>query len=175
MGRVVSPAARAVVRRGHGESARFPDAQKCRPAAWGQAGGLQLWAARTGRGCGRAHALGTHQGRSSGDEGGGGPSLCSPWPHQAWPQLPAEAPTVRPRKGLKLILVPEASAGDPPCTRPRGLSRSRCLCVLSPSSLICYFSLNTPTPIISGILGNNSPSPNETCIIGRLPSWPSGD
>jgi hypothetical protein len=44
------------------------------------------------------------------------------------------------------------------------------LCVLSQELLICYFSLNTTHPIISVILGNNNPSRNETCIIGRLQS-----
>lgn len=34
-------------------------------------------------------------------------------------------------------------------------------------TLICYFLLNTPTPIISVILCNNRPYPNETCIMRR--------
>lgn len=38
-----------------------------------------------------------------------------------------------------------------------------------PSSLICYFSLNTPTPITPVILGSDGPAPpNATRFVGRL-------
>ena len=80
------------------------------------------------------------------------------------------SPRHQARKASEINSCSGGGAGDPPCPRPPGSRRAADSASYLPSSLICYFSLNTPTAIISVILGNNSPSPNETCIIGRLPS-----
>lgn len=53
-------------------------------------------------------ALGTHQGWDRREEGGRGHSLCSLSPSGA-AAAPVKAPTTRPGKRLKLILVPEAA------------------------------------------------------------------
>lgn len=87
-------------------------------------------------------------------------------------RLPGQKPPpAQPQKASKLILAPEAGAGDPRMysASTGSLQAAGSASYLS-GSLICYFSLNTPTPIISVILGNNSVSANETCIIGRLQS-----
>lgn len=104
---------------------------------------------------------------------GGSPSTLHPLPRNRHgrssqgtsPHLPG------PRKPLKLIPAPEAEAGDPQRdSASSGSLRAAGSASYLTGSLICYFSLNTPTPIISVILGNNSLSANETCIIGRLQS-----
>lgn len=124
--------------------------------------GQGLWGRNTVLG---AHSLGTHQ--------GGAAEMKEAEDPPSTPTIPSQGSSGRsprppgPRKRLKLILVPQAGVSDPRM-RPASTALSSQLCVLSPRSLICYFPLNTPTPIISVILGNNGPSPNETCIIGRL-------
>ena len=114
-------------------------------------------------------ALGTHQGWDRGEEGGRGHSLCSPSSARRG-RSSCRSPRHQAQKASEINSCSGGGAGDPPCPRPPGSRRAADSASYLPSSLICYFSLNTPTPIISVILGNNSPSPNETCIIGRLPS-----
>lgn len=165
MSKVVFPAA---VRSGPWGSGRLPNAQGVRLAAVSQRGERGRGGRNTSVG---AHSLGDLPAPDGGDQGPSprrhGRSSLGRSPH-----LPG------PRKRLKLILAPQAGAGDPqmfsassePRERPASSPRAAVSASYLLGSLICYFSLNTPTPIISVILGNNSLSANETCIIGRLQS-----
>lgn len=171
MSKVVFPAA---VRSGPWGSRRLPDAQGVRLAAVSQRGERGRGGRNTSVG---AHTLGDLPAPDGGDQGPSSRSPPRPRRHGRSslgrsPHLPG------PRKRLKLILAPQAGAGDPqmfsassePRERPASSPRAAASASYLPGSLICYFSLNTPTPIISVILGNNSLSANETCIIGRLQS-----
>ena len=165
----------AAVRSGPWGSGRLPDAQGVRLAAVSQRGERGRGGRNTSVG---AHSLGDLPAPDGGDRGPS-PRSPPPPPPQAWPQLPGQKPPpARPQKASKINSRSQAGAGDPqmfsassePRERPASSPRAAASASYLPGSLICYFSLNTPTPIISVILGNNSLSANETCIIGRLQS-----